>query len=73
MFYDDIGKGNPSIGDIIKMVHARPSNEVQSNMFKYVLGREFTTKLLPPVVASFECFKKDSSGEVPAVDFRVFM
>lgn len=70
LFYDDIGKGNPSLADIIKMVHPKANSVEQNNMFKYVLGREFETRQLPEVVGSFEAFKKDSSGEVPSVPFQ---
>ena len=70
LFYDDIGKGNPSLADIIKMVHPKATTPEQNNMFKYILGREFDTRTLPQVVGAFEAFKKDPSGDVPNVPFQ---
>jgi 60 kDa SS-A/Ro ribonucleoprotein len=70
LFYDDIGKGNPSLADIIRMVHPKATTAEQNNMFKYVLGREFNLAELPKVVSDFEEFKKNSDGVVPNVPFQ---
>lgn len=70
LFYDDVGKGNPSLADIIKMVHPKAENNPTNNMFRYLLGKDFSKESLPELVKEFEDFKVNSSGEVPAVPFQ---
>jgi 60 kDa SS-A/Ro ribonucleoprotein len=71
LFHDSVGHSNPSIGDIIKMVHPKAQAKVTQAMFAYILGREYDSKNLPVKVRAFEAFKKDNTKEVPEVDFRL--
>ena len=71
LFRMNIGHSDPSFTDIIKMTHPKASNDSQNNMFKYILNKDFNLELLPPDVMQFEKFKKDSTLDIPSVDFRL--
>lgn len=66
VFNASIGQANPSIADIIKMVHVRPESDHQQAMYAYILGKAHNGELLPESVRQFEAFKRDNSLEVPA-------
>lgn len=70
LFDDSIGHANPSLADIIKMVHPNPKSKKQSNLYSYLLGKKFSLASLPKKVADFERFKKDQTKKVPDVPFR---
>lgn len=65
-----IGQSDPSLADVIKMVHTKPYNDKSSNFYSYLLGKNYSDKLLPPAVAHFEKFKKDGGHVVPDMPFR---
>lgn len=73
LFNDAVGHANPSIADIIKMVHPKAITEAQNNMFKYILGKDFKLELLPERVFNYEMLKKNNNenSEIPDVDFRL--
>ena len=62
---------DPSIADIIKMVHPRPGNPCREALYGYILGRPHDAGLLPPIVRAFEAFKSDGGSEVPDVPFQM--
>lgn len=62
---------NPSIVDIIKMVHPRPSTEKRNAMYGYLLGKEYNAEALPQIIKDFERYKMYREAEVPNVDFRM--
>lgn len=72
LFKDSIGN-DPSLADIIKMVHPAPSTETRNALYGYLLGKEHSKKNLPTIVKQFEAFKKGEPGDrsVPEVDFRM--
>lgn len=66
---------DPSLADIIKMVHPKPTNLDRANFYKYLIGKELTEKefnTLPENVQLYETFKKEGKGtEVPDVPFML--
>lgn len=66
-----VGQSNPSVADVIKMVHPRPKNAEYDSVFAYLIGRQFADTQLPEKLRQLEAFKKDSTLPVPQVDFRV--
>jgi len=73
LFNSSIGHSDPSMSDVIKMVHPRPQNEYQSEMFKYLLGRDCDLEKLPYEIRLFEDLKRGELGEntpMPSVPFR---
>lgn len=70
LFKADVGN-DPSLPDIIKMVHPRPSNKHRNAIYAYLLGREYIFEDLPKLIQDFERFKKDPSLEIPNVPFQM--
>jgi 60 kDa SS-A/Ro ribonucleoprotein len=70
LFRADVGN-DPSLVDIIKMVHPKPKTASREALYGYLLGRPHNAQLLPEVVHQFEAFKKDRSGNPPDVPFQM--
>ena len=70
LFKASVGQ-DPSLADIVKMVHPRPKNAAQAALFGYFIDRSKQAGELPELVRAFEAFKKDRSGEVPDVPFQM--
>lgn len=69
LFHASIGD-KPSLGDIIKMVHPKPSNDARSAMLAYLMGKDVAAfGLLPEVVQQFELAKR-GAAEMPDVSFQ---
>ena len=60
----------PSLADIVKMVHPRPQNEAREAFYGWLIGNKVDEAKLPAIVQSFERFKR-GEGQQPAVDFRL--
>lgn len=71
LFNDSVGQGNPSLADIIKMVHPKANTKVSNSMFAYLLNKDYDYENLPRNVKAFERFKKNNENELPDVPFRV--
>ncbi len=70
LFKANVGQ-DPSLTDIVKMVHPRPKNAAHAALFGYFIDRTKQVDELPEFVRAFEAFKKDRSGEVPDVPFQM--
>jgi 60 kDa SS-A/Ro ribonucleoprotein len=70
LFKADIGN-DPSLQDIIKLVHPKPGNKQRSAMFGYLLDKEYNKRDLCKLAKEFEAFKKDMSEEIPDVPFQM--
>ena len=70
LFKANVGQ-DPSLSDIVKMVHPRPKNAAHAALFGYFMDRTKQTDDLPDLVRAFEAFKSDRSGEVPDVPFQM--
>lgn len=70
LFKADVGN-DPSLPDIIKMLHPRPSNKKRNAMYAYLLGKEYAKRDLNPLAKQFEDFKKDMTKEIPNVPFQM--
>lgn len=70
LFKSDVGN-DPSLQDIIKLVHPKPSNKQRSALFGYLLDKEYNKRDLCQLAKNFESFKKDLSGEIPDVPFQM--
>jgi 60 kDa SS-A/Ro ribonucleoprotein len=73
LFNDSIGN-NPSIKDIIKMVHPKPSNKNREALYAYLIDKDIKDRmdLLPQIIQDFEAFKKapKDNRSIPAVNFQ---
>ena len=70
LFKSNVGQ-DPSLTDIVKMVHPKPKDEAREALFGYFIGREYAFEALPEVVRNFEAYKKGESREVPDVPFQM--
>lgn len=70
LFKADVGN-DPSLQDIIKLVHPKPSNKQRSALYGYLLDKEYNKKDLVRLASDFEAFKKDLKGEIPDVPFQM--
>jgi 60 kDa SS-A/Ro ribonucleoprotein len=73
LFKANIGQ-DPSLADIVKMVHPKPKDPNREALFGYFIGRDHNADALPDLVRTFEVFKKgvvNDRGEVPDVPFQM--
>lgn len=71
---DDSVGNDPSLADIIKMVHPKPTTKSREVLYRYLIGKSVEdTSLLPEIVQELEAFKKASKGsrKVPNVSFQL--
>jgi len=69
IFKQSVGQ-SPSIADILKMVHPKPTDAEREALFGYFIGREINADKLPELVKRFERFKS-GDGVVPGVPFQM--
>jgi len=63
---------DPSLADVIKMVHPKPKTESRRALYAYLIGKPHEFEALPEIVQHYERFKKgEREGGVPNVDFRM--
>lgn len=62
---------DPSLADIIKMVHPKPKSKAREALFAYVIGKPCDVTLLPQSIRDFIAFKADQSAKVPDVPFQM--
>jgi 60 kDa SS-A/Ro ribonucleoprotein len=60
---------DPSLEDVIKMVHPKPKTARQEALYGYLLERPHDADSLPPVVRQYEAFKKNQTQDIPDVSF----
>ena len=75
IFNGSVGN-DPSLADIIKMVHPKPVSASRAALFGYFIGREVDEAALPEIVQQFEKFKRSvKSGneklDPPDVPFQM--
>jgi 60 kDa SS-A/Ro ribonucleoprotein len=71
LFNGSVGN-DPSLADILKMVHPKPATKSREALYGWLIGREAAVDELPPAVQAFERYKADpKSAEVPDVPFQM--
>ncbi|HEU4433958.1 MAG TPA: hypothetical protein VFR51_11215, partial [Pyrinomonadaceae bacterium] len=70
LFKANVGQ-DPSLSDIVKMVHPKPKDAAREALFGYFIGRDYAFDKLPELVRNFEAFKYGESLEVPDVPFQL--
>src|SRR6266567_2759021 len=73
LFKANVGQ-DPSLTDIVKMVHPKPKDAAREALFGYFIGREHAPDALPEVVRNFEAFKQGQpgqKGDIPDVPFQM--
>lgn len=62
---------NPSMADIIKMVHPKPRTASRAALYAYLLDKPHDAAQLPPLVREYEAFRRGTSSETPDVPFEM--
>ncbi|HYN85859.1 MAG TPA: hypothetical protein VER32_11445 [Pyrinomonadaceae bacterium] len=70
LFNSSVGR-QPTLADIVRMVHPRPRTKEREALFGYLVGREHDAGALPPAVRRFEAFKAGDRAETPDVPFQM--
>jgi len=70
LFKANIGN-DPSLADMIKLVHPKPGSKSRNALYAYLLGKEHSVEALPQLVRDFEVFKKELGAEMPDVPFQM--
>jgi 60 kDa SS-A/Ro ribonucleoprotein len=73
LFRASVGN-DPSLADLIKMVHPKPVDANREALYGYLLDRKHNAEVLPDVVKQFEAFKAAKPGHrgtVPEVPFQM--
>lgn len=74
IFNGSVGLANPSVADIIKMVHPKANpGDAQDAMYAYIAetrGYEAKMNKLPEEVKLFEALKRGENVRVPSIPFR---
>lgn len=70
LFRGSVGN-DPSLADVIKMVHPKPATPERDALYRYLLGKEHDLSKLPADVQAFEAFKKEQGATLPNVPFEM--
>jgi 60 kDa SS-A/Ro ribonucleoprotein len=62
---------DPSLADVIRMVHPRPASASRAALYGYLIGQPHDAEALPGIVKQFEAFKSGGVDEVPDVPFQM--
>ena len=62
---------DPSLADILKMVHPRPGAASRRALYGYLIGRPYDLSALPPEVTAYEDYKAGRTRKVPDVPFQM--
>lgn len=62
---------DPSLADVIKMVHPKPASKAREALFAWIIGNPCDVALLPENVQDFLRFKETGKGRVPDVPFQM--
>ncbi len=62
---------DPSLGDVIKMVHPKPGDKARDALFAWIVGKPCDVTLLPQALQDWMLFKETGKGAVPDVPFQM--
>ena len=62
---------DPSLADVVKMVHPRPGTPSREALYGYLIGREFNAEALPQIVKDLQAFKAGERVDPPDVPFQM--
>ena len=64
---------DPSLADVIKMVHPKPATPSRAALYGYLIGQPHDAAALPEIVRQFEAFKANPSSfeQTPDVPFQM--
>lgn len=62
---------SPSLADIIRMVHPRPTYPQRAALYGYIIGKQRPVEEWPAFLREYERFKAEGGESVPAVNFQL--
>lgn len=62
---------DPSLADVLKMVHPKPADKAREALFAWVLGKPADLSALPEEVQDWMAFKDTGEGPLPKVPFQM--
>ncbi|TDX59581.1 60 kDa SS-A/Ro ribonucleoprotein [Methylosinus sp. sav-2] len=62
---------DPSLADVIKMVHPKPKSKERQALYGYLIGKPYDVSALPQIAREFEAFKRNPSQTPPNVPFQM--
>jgi len=62
---------DPSLADVIKMVHPRPADKARAALYAYLIGKEYNLTDIPQLVGELEAFHNGETDVPPPVEFRL--
>lgn len=70
IFTNSIGN-DPSLADIIRMVHPTPKTASRRALYGYLLGKDYISGDLPQIVRDYEAFKRGEIETIPNLPFQM--
>lgn len=61
---------DPSLADIVRMVHPKPADEARKAFYGWLIGRPYDVAALPAEIAAFEAWKREPETALPDVPFE---
>lgn len=62
---------DPSLADVIKMVHPKPESKAREALFAWIIGKPCDVTQLPKAVQDYLRFKETGKGPMPDVPFQM--
>lgn len=62
---------DPSLADIVRMVHPKPNDPVREAFYGWLLGKPYALEALPRKLQEYVVYKFDRSQEFPDVPFQM--
>lgn len=62
---------DPSLADIIKMVHPKPGSDEREALFAWLIGKPCDLAKLPKEVRAYIAYKENGGGPLPDVPFQM--
>jgi 60 kDa SS-A/Ro ribonucleoprotein len=62
----------PSLADVIRMVHPKPIDAQREALYAWVIGKAFREELLPARLQAYEAFKREPGDVLPDLPFQYY-
>ncbi len=62
---------DPSLADVLKMVHPKPATPERTALYAWLIGKPHDPTLLPEAIQALERFRNDVEAPVPDVPFEL--
>lgn len=70
-FLQSMVGNDPSLPDVIRMVHPKPRDEERAALYAWAIGKPYDVSALPAQVKAFEAFKRNPRLALPPVPFQM--